>query len=477
MAQESFGTSFARGLAPGFEMGMRIKMMKEKQRRENTLASMASIAELLKQKGLSPAQRDMLFKSYSEAGASIQIPIPVLTSGELENNTDYFKTTLDKISKGRKNNVPNDQTILELNNLSQAIVQSESDPSLQKIQQGIVTETKAEVRKQAETQRSEAQAQSLLGKAIGRETIPPTTDESILRPGTEFKLGAQGKLTGEDIPEPGAPIGPSLLTGKGERLSALEPLPAKEKVAGTAKILGERPRQPQKPLVNIDLGPQETAREKAIGEAEGKLVVKRFGDFVDTNKTISSRLGNLRLAKKFLVGRGEGDEISTGSLAKMGVAFKKIGLAVLPTEFSKNFIDTGKLARQEAFISRASLEALFLRNPKSGLGLTGNTSERDLLFLQEAVFGLGRTFEGNLLIIEALEERDKHEKAKTQLAIKFYREHGKSFDGWEEARDKFEEKSPMISAKLRNKIAAATAGQPSKVELEQRRQELIRKRG
>jgi hypothetical protein len=46
--------------------------------------------------------------------------------------------------------------------------------------------------------------------------------------------------------------------------------------------------------------------------------------------------------------------------------------------------------------------ALRLRNPESGLGLTGNTSNKDLQFLKDSVVGLGRTEQGNLKIIDAM---------------------------------------------------------------------------
>jgi hypothetical protein len=44
--------------------------------------------------------------------------------------------------------------------------------------------------------------------------------------------------------------------------------------------------------------------------------------------------------------------------------------------------------------------ALMLRNPDSGLGLTGNTSNKDLQFLKDSVAGIGRSEGGNRLMIK-----------------------------------------------------------------------------
>jgi len=54
-------------------------------------------------------------------------------------------------------------------------------------------------------------------------------------------------------------------------------------------------------------------------------------------------------------------------------------------------------------------KALLVRNPKSGLGLTGSTSDRDLRFLEKAVVGLAKTNAANeaLLIIDTAAQRRK----------------------------------------------------------------------
>lgn len=70
-------------------------------------------------------------------------------------------------------------------------------------------------------------------------------------------------------------------------------------------------------------------------------------------------------------------------------------------------IDTGDLSGQELIRKTSNEMALRLRNPDSGLGLTGNTSNKDLDFLKNSVVGLGRTERGNLRIIDAMQRFNK----------------------------------------------------------------------
>lgn len=62
------------------------------------------------------------------------------------------------------------------------------------------------------------------------------------------------------------------------------------------------------------------------------------------------------------------------------------------------------LGPQELIRKVSNEMALRLRNPESGLGLTGNTSNRDLSFLQNSVVGLQRTESGNKMIIDTMKK-------------------------------------------------------------------------
>ena len=74
-------------------------------------------------------------------------------------------------------------------------------------------------------------------------------------------------------------------------------------------------------------------------------------------------------------------------------------------------VETEGLAEAQYFESITNKMALILRNPDSGLGLTGSTSNRDLSFLKASVPGLGKTPEGNMLILRAYEKVHNYKKA------------------------------------------------------------------
>jgi len=74
-------------------------------------------------------------------------------------------------------------------------------------------------------------------------------------------------------------------------------------------------------------------------------------------------------------------------------------------------IKTEGLPEAQYFESITNKMALILRNPDSGLGLTGSTSNRDLSFLKASVPGLGKTTEGNMLILKAYEKVHNYKKA------------------------------------------------------------------
>ena len=69
--------------------------------------------------------------------------------------------------------------------------------------------------------------------------------------------------------------------------------------------------------------------------------------------------------------------------------------------------DVTKMGEKQVIRAIGSELALWMRNPDSGFGLTGNTSNRDLTFLQGSQAGLGQSIEGNLKIIELTKRRNK----------------------------------------------------------------------
>lgn len=70
------------------------------------------------------------------------------------------------------------------------------------------------------------------------------------------------------------------------------------------------------------------------------------------------------------------------------------------------------LTQTEMYEALSNRLALQVRNPESGLGLPGNTSNRDLNFLKDSVPGLAKSVAGNKLLIQVM-------KAKNQFQIDY----------------------------------------------------------
>jgi hypothetical protein len=107
---------------------------------------------------------------------------------------------------------------------------------------------------------------------------------------------------------------------------------------------------------------------------------------------------------KVIINPNSPNSIYTGLGADVALGLQKVlDLFVDNEDLSRS------IAKKEWFKTLTSKQALYLRNPKSGLGLTGNTSNADREFLVSAVFGLGKSNEANaaLLIIESAKLRRK----------------------------------------------------------------------
>ncbi len=90
--------------------------------------------------------------------------------------------------------------------------------------------------------------------------------------------------------------------------------------------------------------------------------------------------------------------LQTGALAKLSKGAKSFVQSLFPdTEIEG-------LAEAEVFNAISNQLALLIRNPDSGMGLPGATSNRDLNFLIESVPNLGTSVEGNKLLLEVYDK-------------------------------------------------------------------------
>lgn len=90
--------------------------------------------------------------------------------------------------------------------------------------------------------------------------------------------------------------------------------------------------------------------------------------------------------------------LQTGALAKLSKGAKSFVQSLFPdTEIEG-------LAEAEVFNAVSNQLALLIRNPDSGMGLPGATSNRDLSFLIESVPNLGTSVEGNKLLLDVYDK-------------------------------------------------------------------------
>lgn len=109
--------------------------------------------------------------------------------------------------------------------------------------------------------------------------------------------------------------------------------------------------------------------------------------------------------------------LKTGSLAELSKSFKGVLSDVLGVELEG-------LAEAEALTAIANKLALEVRNPASGMGLPGATSNRDLDFLNNAIPGLRKSVKGNRLMIALAKEQHKMRQALNREQARIIKEHG-----------------------------------------------------
>lgn len=109
--------------------------------------------------------------------------------------------------------------------------------------------------------------------------------------------------------------------------------------------------------------------------------------------------------------------LKTGSLAGLSKSFKGVLSSVLGVEIEG-------LAEAEALEAISNKLALEVRNPASGMGLPGATSNRDLDFLIAAIPGLRKSVKGNRLMIALAKEQHKMRQALAREQASIIKENG-----------------------------------------------------
>ena len=223
------------------------------------------------------------------------------------------------------------------------------------------------------------------------------------------------------------------------------------------------PRAPRQPGIQIfteDVAggdPGRAAAAKGAGETFGRAEGTRLQGIIAGGTEAKNQNIRLRRQRQLLQDvsiQGPGAE-SVTTLKAFIKGFLKIDPASIGL--------TDDVGSAEAVRAISNEFALRLRNPESGLGLTGNTSDRDLTFLRSIPPGLGKTKDGNRIIIDFLMKVNDRKIEESGMVSEFRRkfgtlgvdEQGRSID---EVLADFNDANPIFSD---DDVASVQAAPPT----------------
>lgn len=161
---------------------------------------------------------------------------------------------------------------------------------------------------------------------------------------------------------------------------------------------------------------QETEEAKQVGQDLGKM-------YIDMQKAGLSAVDAKQAYVKF-------EELLKGvNTGKLTPAYKTV------VQYGRSMgIDIGnkELPALEAMNAISNQLAMKMRNPESGFGLTGQTSDRDVQFLKDAVVGIEKTPGGNQILIDWAKKIADRKVHVAQMAREWRKKNGtiEGFDGY-----------------------------------------------
>lgn len=200
-----------------------------------------------------------------------------------------------------------------------------------------------------------------------------------------------------------------------------------------AKIAGET-----KPLVSLN-----QTQEREFSKGVGKLQAEQYGKVTGEGAEANNQLVAVAQLEEIL-----NSGIATGPIANAALPVKQLASSLGLD------VDNERIAKQETFRTITNQMALRLRNPESGLGLTGSTSERDLQFLKDSVPGLDKTEAGNRLIIDFYKRAQNRKIEAAGLAEKYVEQTG-SLTGFSSYAKAWADQNPLFTDEDRARAKAA----------------------
>lgn len=127
---------------------------------------------------------------------------------------------------------------------------------------------------------------------------------------------------------------------------------------------------------------------------------------------------------------------------------------------SLGIINDPALPAQQVFTALQNQQALRLRNPESGFGLTGNTSDRDISFLRGAVANLSNTPQANQAVLTILLAKQRRAAALAALRSDYIFENA-TLAGFNEYRNQWIEENSIFTPEEQALLQGLASGQPA----------------
>jgi hypothetical protein len=194
------------------------------------------------------------------------------------------------------------------------------------------------------------------------------------------------------------------------------------------------------PLVTINQK-QETAESSKVGEMFGT----EYGTLQKSAVESGATLAKLDRMSQLM------DGVQTGKLTPAITQVQALGES-LGITVDKN------LPAKQALEALSNEIALTLRNPSGGAGMPGAMSDKDREFLQSMTPGIGKTQEGNRLIIETAKSLAKRSQHVAKMARAYRKKNGHFDEGFFDELQTYSDAHPLFAGKTPVPSSSSTEG-------------------
>ncbi|MDE2441944.1 MAG: hypothetical protein KGP14_13050, partial [Betaproteobacteria bacterium] len=117
---------------------------------------------------------------------------------------------------------------------------------------------------------------------------------------------------------------------------------------------------------------------------------------------------------------------------------------------------------KQAFQALSGEIALSLRNPSGGAGMPGALSDKDLTFLQSMTPDLGKTTEGNKLIIDTARKLATRDQEVAKMARDYRKKNGQFDEGFFDQLAAYSDKHPLYEKEAQAQPATGGKAMPQR---------------